>query len=146
MLLSCCNKCDQLGIDQNHEDVKELNHIIDKLKRRCDRSCLTVEWQSLSICRFLMSISLLSAIKTQPMEWCSNRETDSKKYGSSTSPGALTVEDTKKKIHDVLKYVCRLTCRCPFLFVGTLLVAPQSEAGCYILTNTLLIPKMHLEE
>jgi len=28
-----------------------------------------------------------------------------KKYGSATSPGSLTVEDTKKKILDVLKYV-----------------------------------------
>jgi len=31
ILLSCRNECDQLDVDQNDEDVKELNRIIDKL-------------------------------------------------------------------------------------------------------------------
>ena len=31
MLLSCCEECDQLGIDDDDEDVRELNRIIDKL-------------------------------------------------------------------------------------------------------------------
>ncbi len=44
-------------------------------------------------------------IKIQPMEWRLDGETEAKKYGSATSPGSLTVEDTKKKILDVLKYV-----------------------------------------
>jgi len=44
-------------------------------------------------------------IKIQPMEWCLDGETEAKKYGSTATPGGLTVEDTKKKILDVLKYV-----------------------------------------
>lgn len=31
ILLSCREECDQLGIDYDDEDVRELNHIIDKL-------------------------------------------------------------------------------------------------------------------
>jgi len=32
ILLSCRDECDQLGIDQNEDEVKELNRIIEKLK------------------------------------------------------------------------------------------------------------------
>jgi len=49
-------------------------------------------------------------IKIQPMEWRRDGETEAEKYGSATLPGALTVEDTKKKIHDVLKYVSLDVC------------------------------------
>ncbi len=31
ILLSCREECDQLSIDQNEDDVKELNRIIEKL-------------------------------------------------------------------------------------------------------------------
>ena len=31
ILLSCREACDQLGIDEEEEDVRELNRIIDKL-------------------------------------------------------------------------------------------------------------------
>lgn len=44
-------------------------------------------------------------IKIQPVEWRPNGETEAKEYGSTTLPGALTVEDTRKNILDVLKYV-----------------------------------------
>jgi hypothetical protein len=75
----------------------------------------------------------------QPMEWRCDGETEAEKYGSATLPGALTVEDTKEK--DLMfSNICRLMCvLTPFLFVGKLLIVPQSEAGCHILINTLLI-------
>ena len=41
----------------------------------------------------------------QPMEWRSDGETKAKTYGNATLPGARTVEDTRKNIDDVLKYV-----------------------------------------
>ena len=44
-------------------------------------------------------------IKIQPMEWRSDGETDAKTYGNVTLPGAWTVEDTRKNIEDVLKYM-----------------------------------------
>jgi len=54
-------------------------------------------------------VSLLTfgrmGIKIQPMEWRSDGETNAKTLGNATSPGARTVDDTRKDIHDVLKYV-----------------------------------------
>ena len=44
-------------------------------------------------------------IKIKPMEWRSDGETDAKTYENVTLPGARTVEDTRKNIEDVLKYV-----------------------------------------
>src|SRR5271168_362164 len=45
------------------------------------------------------------SIKIQPMEWCSNGETEAKMYRNVTLPGAWMVENTRKNINDVLKYV-----------------------------------------
>ncbi|KAF8813027.1 hypothetical protein BYT27DRAFT_7271948 [Phlegmacium glaucopus] len=66
-------------------------------------------------------------IKIQPMEWRSDGETEAKTYGNATLPGARTVEDTRKIIDDVLKYV------------SLELILLQSEAGCRTLINALLI-------
>ena len=44
-------------------------------------------------------------IKIQPMEWRSDSETNTKTLENVTLPGARTVDDTRKNIHDVLKYV-----------------------------------------
>jgi hypothetical protein len=52
----------------------------------------------------LLTFSRMS-IKIQPMEWCSNGETEAKTYGNVTLAGAWIVENTRKNINDVLKYV-----------------------------------------
>ena len=44
-------------------------------------------------------------IKIQPMEWRSNGEKEAKAYGGETLPGARKVQDTRKNIDDILKYV-----------------------------------------
>jgi hypothetical protein len=44
-------------------------------------------------------------IKIQPMEWRSDGETNANVLGNTTLPGARTVDDTRKDIHDILKYV-----------------------------------------
>ncbi|KAJ3512375.1 hypothetical protein NLJ89_g3555 [Agrocybe chaxingu] len=112
ILLSCREECDQLGIDEDDEDLRKLNRIIDKLTDAqhtsfSDASLLTLGRMGIAI---------------QPMEWRSDGATQAKTYGTATLPGALTVEDTRKNIHDVLKYV-----------------SLESEAGCRILINALLI-------
>ncbi|CAA7269834.1 unnamed protein product [Cyclocybe aegerita] len=112
ILLSCREICDQLGIDEDDEDLRDLNRIIDKLTDAkhtpfSDVSLLTLGKMGVTI---------------QPMEWRSDGVTQAKAYGTATLPGALTIEDTRKNIHDVLKYV-----------------SLESEAGCRILINTLLI-------
>jgi len=63
-------------------------------------------------------------IKIQPMEWRSDGETEAKAYGGETLPEARMVENTRKNIDDILKYV-----------------SLESEAGCRILIDALL---MHL--
>lgn len=44
-------------------------------------------------------------VKIQPMEWRANGETEAKAYGRTTLSGAISVEETKKKISDVFKLV-----------------------------------------
>ena len=44
-------------------------------------------------------------IKIKPMEWRTDGEAEAKAYGNATLPGARTVDDTRKNIDDVLKYV-----------------------------------------
>jgi hypothetical protein len=39
------------------------------------------------------------------MEWRTDGETEAKTYGNATLPEARTVNDTRKNIDDVLKYV-----------------------------------------
>ncbi|KAF8959305.1 hypothetical protein BDZ97DRAFT_1761499 [Flammula alnicola] len=112
ILLSCREECDQLGIDEEDEDVRELNRIIDKLTDAKHTPFSDVPL--LTFCRM--------GIKIQPMEWRSDGETEAKTYANATLPGARTVEDTRKNIDDVLKYV-----------------SLESEAGCRILINVLLI-------
>ena len=44
-------------------------------------------------------------IKILPMEWRSDGKTEAKAYGGETLPGSRMVEDTRKNIDDILKYV-----------------------------------------
>jgi len=53
---------------------------------------------------FLLTFAKMG-IKIQPMEWRSDGEANAKTLGNTTLPGARTVDDTRKDIHDVLKYV-----------------------------------------
>ncbi|KAG5650581.1 hypothetical protein H0H81_011754 [Sphagnurus paluster] len=112
ILLSCREAFDQLGIDENDEGVIDLNNIIDKLKNAKHTPFSDVS---------LVTLAKMG-VKIQPMEWRSNGETEAKAYGRTTLSGAISVEETKKKISDVFK-----------------LVSLESEAGCRILIDTLLI-------
>lgn len=44
-------------------------------------------------------------IKILPMEWRSDGKTEAKAHGGETLPGSRMVEDTRKNIDDILKYV-----------------------------------------
>jgi len=44
-------------------------------------------------------------IKIQPMGWRPDGEINAKALGNATLPGARTVDDTRKDIHEILKYV-----------------------------------------
>lgn len=79
-------------------------------------------------------------IKILPMEWRSDGKTEAKAYGGETLPGSRMVEDTRKNIDDILK-MCRLRFDFVPLDPCNLLILPQSEAGCRILIDALL---MHL--
>ena len=49
-------------------------------------------------------------IKIQPMEWRSDGQITAKNYGKETVAGARTVNDTRRNIEDVLKYVSLEVC------------------------------------
>ncbi|PPQ83151.1 hypothetical protein CVT25_005394 [Psilocybe cyanescens] len=112
ILLACLEECNKLGIDEDDEDVRALNRIIHKLTDMKPTSFSDVS---------LLTLGRMG-VTIQPMEWRSDGETEAKTHGSVTCPGGRTVEDTRKNIHDVLKYV-----------------SLESEAGCRILINALLI-------
>jgi hypothetical protein len=77
-------------------------------------------------------------IKIQSLQWRSDGETEAKTYGNATLPGARTVEDTRKYIDELSQ---RRVPRglFPFLSPRNLLILLQSEAGCRIVVNALLI-------
>ncbi|TFK22426.1 hypothetical protein FA15DRAFT_706380 [Coprinopsis marcescibilis] len=106
--------CERLGMDENDASLMELKRIIDKLTNRKHRPFSDVSVTSYNFNNM--------GIRIQPMEWLPDGETDAKGYGAAASPGALSVDATRINIRNVLKFV-----------------SLESEAGCRILINALLI-------
>ncbi|KAF8964919.1 hypothetical protein BDZ97DRAFT_2058247 [Flammula alnicola] len=131
ILLSCREECEQLGIDEADEDVRELNHIIDKLT-----GAKHTPFSDVSLFTFGKM-----GIKIQPMEWRSDGETEAKIYGNATLPGARTVEDTRKNIDDVLKY-SEAGCR---ILINALLIHVASNLEPHA-SGVAIAPKFRVED
>ncbi|KAF9479105.1 hypothetical protein BDN70DRAFT_921479 [Pholiota conissans] len=107
-----------LETDEDVENYRELNRFIDKITETKPK----IQRPPFSNVSF-DTLNAKGITVYHGLDWRPDGATEAIAYGRVTSPGARTVEDTRRNVDEILKYV--------FL--------KSSEAGCGILVNTLLM-------